>query len=82
MHDGIHLEKVGIPSATICTDPFKITARAMAGMWGAPEYPTIFTSHPVGGLPREAVRRRAEGLLDEVVAVLTGVEASHLAPTP
>jgi len=82
VHDGIHLEKAGIPSATICTDPFKITATAMANMWGAPNYPVIYTSHPVGGLPRDAIRRRAEGLLDQVVATLTGVEASQLAATP
>ena len=81
MHDGIHVEKAGIPSATICTDPFETTARAMASMWGAPDYPTIYTSHPVGGLDRAAVRRRAEELLDQVVAVLTGVEASQLAAT-
>ena len=79
MHDGIHLERAGIPSATICTDRFEVTARAMAGMWGAAEYPTIYTAHPLGGLDREAIRRRAEGLLDEVVSVLTGVEASQLA---
>ena len=48
-------------------------------MWGAAEYPTIYTAHPVGGLDREAIRRRAEELLDEVVSVLTGVEASQLA---
>ena len=76
MHDGIHLEKAGIPSATICTDPFRITAQAMASMWRASDYPVIYTSHPVGGLDSQAIRRRAEGLLDEVVATLTGVEAS------
>ncbi len=81
MHDGIHLEKAGIPSATICTDSFKVTAKAMAGMWGAADYPTIYTSHPVGGLDRETIRRRAEDLLAEVVAVLTGVEASQLTTT-
>ena len=79
MHDGIHVEKAGIPSATICTDPFKVTARAMASMWGASNYPVIYTSHPVGGLDREAVRGRAQELVDQVVAVLTGVEVAQLA---
>jgi len=81
VHDGIHVEKAGIPSATICTEPFERTAKAMASMWGAADYPTIFTEHPLGGLDRAAVRRRAEGLLDEVVAVLTGVDASQLSTT-
>ena len=81
MHDGIHLEKAGIPSATICTDPFERTAKAMASMWGAADYPVIYTRHPLGGLDRDGVRHRAEGLVDQVVAVLTGVEASQLAAT-
>ena len=81
MHDGIHVEKAGIPSATICTDPFEITAKAMARLWGTPDYPVIYTRHPVGGLGRDAVRRRAEELVDQVVAVLMGVEASQLATT-
>ncbi len=72
MHDGIHLEKAGIPSATICTDRFEVTAKAMAKMWGAPNYPTIFTEHPVENLTREQLRARAEGLAPQVVAVLTG----------
>ncbi len=81
MHDGIHVEKAGIPSATICTEPFERTAKAMATMWGAPDYPVIYTTHPIGGLPRDAVRRRAEELVDQVVAVLTGVDAAHLSET-
>lgn len=72
MHDGIHLEKAGIPSATICTYPFKVTAKAMAATWGAPDYPTIYTAHPVGGLDRQAIRRRAEELAGQVVSVIMG----------
>ena len=82
MHDGVHVERAGIPSATICTDPFKVTAMAMASVWGAPDYPVIYTAHPVGGLDRASIRRRAQELVDQVVAVLTGVEVSQLAPTP
>ena len=41
-------------------------------MWGAPDYPTIYTAHPIGSLDREAIRRRAEELADQVVAVLLG----------
>ena len=50
-------------------------------MWGAPDYPVIYASHPVGGLANDVLRQRAAELMDEVVAVLTGVEASHLAAT-
>ena len=72
MHDGIHTEKAGIPSATICTDRFTHTAQAMAKMWGAPDYPTLYTPHPIENLNREQLRARAESLAAEVAAVLTG----------
>ena len=71
MHDGIHVEQAGLPSATICTDRFIPTANAMARMWGAADYPTIFTPHPIENLDRPALRERAEGLASEVVAILT-----------
>lgn len=72
MHDGIHTEKAGIPSATICTDRFTHTAQAMAKMWGAPDYPTLYTPHPIENLDRAQLRQRAETLAKEVAAVLTG----------
>ncbi len=72
MHDGIHAEQADLPSATICTDRFIYTAAAMARMWRAPDYPTIFTEHPVENLTREKLRQRAEGLAPRVVTVLTG----------
>ena len=72
MHDGIHVENAGIPSATICTDRFVPTAAGMAKMWGAEDYPTIFTAHPIENLSREALRARAEELAPMVVRVLTG----------
>ena len=72
MHDGIHVEKAGLPSATICTDRFIPTAKGMAKMWGAADYPTIFTEHPIENLDRVQLRKRAEGLATEVVTILTG----------
>jgi len=71
VHDGIHAEQAGLPSATICTDRFTQTAAAMAKMWGAPDYPTLFTQHPIENLTREHLRKRAEELAVQVVGVLT-----------
>jgi len=66
------VENAGIPSATICTDRFIPTAQGMAKMWGAPDYPTIFTSHPIENMDRPALKARAEELAPMVVRVLTG----------
>ena len=72
MHDGIHAEKAGIPSVTICTDIFEITARSMAQMWGAPTYPVVLTAHPIAELNREQLRARAEDMLTEMESILLG----------
>ena len=65
------MEQAGLPSVTICTDRFTQTAAAMAKMWGAPDYPTVFTQHPIENLTREQLRERAEGLAIQVVSILT-----------
>ncbi|MGQ4808865.1 hypothetical protein NKDENANG_02258 [Candidatus Entotheonellaceae bacterium PAL068K] len=70
------MEKAGTPAVAICTDIFIETSRAMASMWGAEDYPLIFTSHPIAHLTREQLRQRAEEMLDQVVAVLTGTTAA------
>ncbi len=70
MHDGIHLEKVGIPAITICTDIFEITSRSMAQMWGAEDYPIIYTSHPISHLNASELRIRAEEMLSTIENIL------------
>ncbi len=76
MHDGIHVEKAGIPSATICTDSFIETSKAMATMWGDPDYPVIFTPHPIASLTKEQLQARAEEVVGQIVSILTGEEVS------
>ena len=72
MHDGIHVEKAGIPSVTICTDSFRETSSAMAAMWGAADYSVVFTEHPVAGLSWPQLTARVDQLIEEVEAILTG----------
>lgn len=74
MHDGLHVEKAGIPSVTICTDSFIETSKAMAKMWGEPNYPVIYTAHPIASLTEKEIRSRAESIVDQIVYILTGVE--------
>ena len=54
----------------ICSDAFKATADAMAGVQGAPGYRYLTTPHPVAGLTPEQVRERAEAVADEVARLL------------
>ena len=63
-----------MPAIVICTDIFTETSRAMASMWGADDFPLIFTAHPIAHLTRQELRARAEMMLDQIVQILTGVE--------
>lgn len=68
--DGIALERLGTPTAVVCTESFKATADAMAVVRGAAGYRYATVSHPMAGLPADDVRARAESVADEVVALL------------
>ena len=70
MHDGIHVEKAGTPSVTICTDVFRVTSESMAEMWGAEKYEIVYTEHPISELDRSELRSRCEEMLPKVISVL------------
>ena len=70
MLDGILLEKVGVPSASIVTDVFEVTGRAMADQWGLPYYRFLVMPHPVANLAEAELDRRAREIAPEIVKLL------------
>lgn len=72
MHDGITLEKAGVPTAVICTEPFIASARAMAKIQGIPDYPYILLPHPLGNLTPDNLRNQAVRAAPEVLSILLG----------
>lgn len=68
--DSLVLEQNGIPAVSICTQPFAVTARAMAASYGAPEFEFLFTKHPVASLSGTELHERAEKIVDEVARVI------------
>jgi hypothetical protein len=70
VHDGIHLDRAGIPAATICTDHFVATAQATAAVWGVPDYPVIYMPHPLSTRTDDQIQAGAQYLADQVVRVL------------
>lgn len=70
--DGVLFERRGVPAAVVCSDAFAVTANAMAELHGAPGYRYTTTAHPVAILGPAEVRKRAEEVLADVVAILTG----------
>jgi hypothetical protein len=70
VHDGIHLDRAGIPAATICTDHFVTTGQATATVWGVPHYPVIYMPHPLSTLAEAEIQAAAQCLAEQVVHVL------------
>jgi hypothetical protein len=68
--DGILLEKVGVPSASIVTDIFEVTGRAMAEQWGLPYYKFLLMPHPTANLTEAELNQRAREIAPEVVKLL------------
>ena len=70
MLDGILLEKAGVPSASIITDVFELTGRAMAEQWGLPYYKFLMMSHPIANLTEAQLDQRAREIAPEIVKLL------------
>jgi hypothetical protein len=68
--DGILLEKNGIPSASIVTDIFEVTGRAMAEQWGLPYYKFLAMPHPIANLTEAELDQRAREMTPQVVKLL------------
>ncbi len=70
MLDGILLEKASVPSASIVTDVFEGTGRAMAQQWGVPTYRFLVMPHPIANLTEAQLDQRAREIAPEVVKLL------------
>jgi len=64
------MEKLGIPSAVICTEPFISSGKAMAVAHGFPDYPFVVIPHPINATPYEQLDQWAEACLQDVVGLL------------
>jgi hypothetical protein len=68
--DGIVFEKAGLPAASIVTDVFEATGRAMAQAWGVPQYKFLSLPHPIANLTEAQLEQRAREIAPEVVKLL------------
>jgi hypothetical protein len=67
----VMLERAGIPTAAVATEPFVDEALEQARVLGMPDCRMVFIPHPVQLLSREALRDHADRVFDEIVARLT-----------
>jgi hypothetical protein len=68
--DGILFEKNGVPAASIVTDVFQATGRAMAQSWGLPAYKFLAMPHPIANLSEAQLDQRAREIAPEVVKLI------------
>ena len=70
MLDGILFEKQGVPAASIVTDLFVETGKAMSEAWGVPNYKFLSMPHPIGNLTEEELDQRAREITPQVARLL------------
>jgi len=64
------MEKNGVPAASIVTDVFEGTGRAMAQSWGLPEYKFLAMPHPIANLSEAQLDERAREIAPQVVKLI------------
>jgi hypothetical protein len=73
--DGILFEKHGLPAASIVTDVFEETGRAMAQAWGIPNYKFLSMPHPIANLTEDELDQHAREIVPQIVdLILKGQE--------
>jgi hypothetical protein len=70
VHDVVRLERRGIPTAAVGTEPFEDEALAQARALGMHEYRMVFVPHPVQLLTEHELVALAETAFPHVVARL------------
>jgi hypothetical protein len=70
--DGIVLERAGVPAVSVCTDAFIVPARAMADVYGLPDFEFVTIPHPIASLTPAQIERSVQPVIAEVVRILIG----------
>jgi hypothetical protein len=71
VHDAVELERCGIPTALVTTTRFRPVVATLAAATGLPDIRTLVIEHPIGGVDRETLYRRADAACDALVALFT-----------
>ena len=71
VHDAVRLERRGIPTAVVGTEPFLDEAIEQARVLGMPDYRAVLIAHPVQLLSDEELPALADSALESIEARLT-----------
>lgn len=64
------LNKRGMITAQICSDPFVRLGISQARTFGVPDLPIVIIPHPLGGLTVAKVEERARVALSQIVRLI------------
>jgi hypothetical protein len=64
------MEKLGVPTAVISTEPFVSSCKAMAVSHGIPDYPFVVIPHPISATEIERLEEWADHAMDQVTSIL------------
>lgn len=67
----VELERRGLPTAAVATEPFVDEALEQARVLGMPDYRMVYVPHPVQLLSVEALRACADAVFEQIVDRLT-----------
>lgn len=82
VHDGISIEKMGIPAVAVCTEAFLPGLDALCRMRGMPDYRFAVVPHPLGVLFDDELRGRAELAAPQIVQIALGQKAQAPSAAP
>ena len=69
MLDGIVMEKLGVPTVVVATEPFVSSGKAMAVSHGIPDYPFVAIPHPIAATEISKLHGWADEVIDQVVSI-------------
>jgi hypothetical protein len=66
----VRLERLGIATAAVATEPFLDEALEQARLLGMPDYRMVYIPHPVQLLTLDELHARADAVFEQIVARL------------
>jgi hypothetical protein len=66
----VRLERLGVPTAAVATEPFVDEALEQARLLGMPDYRMVYVPHPVQLLTLAELHARADAVFEEIVGRL------------
>jgi len=70
LYDAVTMERRGVPSTVLITEPFQTLIASLAAKLGAPGYHTLSVPHPVWGKDEDELRALARPIVATAIAQL------------